>query len=694
MRTTTILRWTVFSGIGLVLLVAAYAGNVGRIVGTVTDAKSGEPIIGASIQIEGTLFGASTDFEGEYQINRLEPGVYTLKVSSVGYNQVRIEKVTVAVDSTSRVDVKMSEATTELGEVINVIGVRPTLDKTGALNEVCISQEVITLKPVQSVDALLEQVSGVQTNASGEVFVRGGRAGEVAYIIDGVPIADPLGGSGAVGGSLETGRPVGQGNAGNTQCPSVNPYPHGGNKTVNNVPYSAMFFEHHGVNPFVDTEDDSLSTFAADVDDGSYTVVRKYLNDCNLPPEAAVRVEEFVNHFDYGYDKPTTNAFSITVDGAPSPFGFANMRLLRIGIQGREIRPEQRRAANLVFVVDVSGSMRGGNRLGSVKSALRMLVEQLTADDRVAIVTFENVSATRLAPTSIKRRDLILSAIDGLHAGGSTNLNAGIKRGYELAAESFDRNKINRVILCSDGVANNGLTDPDGIVKYIRSHAEKGITLSSIGFGMGNYNDVMLEKLGNKGDGYYAYVDDDEEARRIFVDNLTGTLEVIARDVKLQVAFDPRVVRSYRLLGYENRDVPDEKFRDDKEDGGELGSGHRVTALYEIKLHEPATEAAFGEVFIRYKAPRTNEVHEVSRVISPDLLVSDLDQASTGLRLAAAAAEFAEVLRGSYWARDRDLNDVLRVASYVYVETEAPEVLELMGLISRADRYRSQLAQK
>ena len=471
------------------------------------------------------------------------------------------------------------------------------------------------------------------------------------------------------------------------------PPAHGGTSIVNGQPFDAMFFKHYGVNPFVDTEDDHLSTFATDVDDASYVMTRSYLNRGYLPPDEAVRTEEFVNHFSYNYDAPREIPFHVYLEGAPSKFG-QNCQLLKIGIKGKQIRPENRKPANLVFVIDVSGSMAREDRLTLVKKALRLLVDELTINDKVGIVVYGSRGQVVLEPISIEREVDIVAAIERLCPGGSTNAEEGLRLGYEMAQRYFEKGKINRIILCSDGVANVGRTGPDEILKQIKKYADKGITLTTVGFGMGNFNDILMEKLGDKGNGHYAYVDNLPEARRIFVENLTGTLQVIARDVKIQVDFNPDVVRSYRLLGYENRDVDDDKFRDDKEDGGEVGSGHEVTALYEIKLHKGASSSNVGTIYIRYKDPDSDEVTEISRRISRSVFSGEFTNASMQFKLAAAAAEFAEILRKSYWAKGSELKDVLALVKQISNKTDFPEVIELMSLISKAQQYEQQLAEK
>ena len=322
----------------------------------------------------------------------------------------------------------------------------------------------------------------------------------------------------------------------------------------NDEAYHDMYFKGTGTNPFIDTEDDHLSTFAMDVDTGSYSVTRRYLTDGYLPPPEAVRVEEFVNTFDYNYDPPTEDAFAIHIDGALSKFGEGKrLQLLRIGLQGRVIPAEHRKDAILTFVIDVSGSMDMENRLGLVKKALTLLVDQLRPTDKVGIVVYGSRGRLVLPHTGIEQRSTILSAINALRPGGSTNAEEGLRIGYDLAWRNASVNHINRVILCSDGVANVGNTGPDEILKEIRTYVNKGITLSTVGFGMGNYNDVLMERLADTGDGSYAYVDTLTEAKRIFVKNLTGTLQLIAKDAKIQVDFNSEVVSRFRLLGYENR---------------------------------------------------------------------------------------------------------------------------------------------
>jgi len=463
------------------------------------------------------------------------------------------------------------------------------------------------------------------------------------------------------------------------------PMAHGGVVPPNGEDADAMFFKNYGVNPFVDTEDDHLSTFATDVDTGSYTIVRRYLHDGHLPPEKAVRVEEFVNYFKYGYAAPQEDDFAVYAESSPWKFGAGrkNSFLLRLGLKAKQVSDENRKPAILTFVIDVSGSMKRENRLGLVKKSLRMLVEKLRPQDRIGIAVYGSRGRKVMDYKGLSEKAEILAAINSLCSSGSTYAEEGIRIGYEMAESAYKKGHINRVILCSDGVANVGQTGADQILKVIKKRAEKGITLSAIGFGMGNYNDVLMERLGDKGNGYYAYIDTIAEAKRIFEDNLTGALQVVARDVKVQIDFNPDVVRSYRLLGYENRDVPDDKFRDDKYDGGEMGAGHSTTALYELKLW-PEKEGTVATSYVRYKDADTFAVSEFKSSIATADIKKSFDDSNTNFRLAATAAQFAEILRKSYWAKGAKLSDTLEHAKRLSTERSGhADIAELVDLISK-----------
>jgi len=449
------------------------------------------------------------------------------------------------------------------------------------------------------------------------------------------------------------------------------------------------YFQDYGVNPYIDAYEDHLSTFALDVDTASYTVARRYVMDGNLPPSEAIRVEEFVNYFDLGYPTPEDIAFGIYADGAPSPFHYDETYILRFGIQGYRVPEWQRKPASLTFVIDVSGSMDMENRLELVKRSLQLLVDRLRPEDSVGIVVYGSTARIALHPVSGQERETILSAIYSLRPEGSTNAEAGLRLGYQLAMQAYRPGATNRVILCSDGVANVGQTGPDAILAEIRGYVQEGVTLTTVGFGMGNFNDVLMEQLADNGNGHYAYVDSMDEARKLFVEDLTSTLEVIALDAKVQVDFNPDVVAYYRLLGYENRDIADQDFRNDSVDAGEIGAGHSITALYAVYLKEGA-EGRIATVQMRWKDPATYEVREINGNFNTWDLAASIEDSSPHYRLAVMAAYYAEVLRESPWVKGLSLNDIYYRAANL--KEEIPwdsEVAEFIELLNRASRLRA-----
>jgi Ca-activated chloride channel family protein len=415
------------------------------------------------------------------------------------------------------------------------------------------------------------------------------------------------------------------------------------------------------------------------------------MNVGQLPPAEAIRPEEFINYFDAGYEGPTGDkAFAIHLEAAPAPFGFEQHYLLRVGLQGRYVAPEYREPAFLIFVIDVSGSMDMENRLGLVKESLAVLVNELNEDDRIAIVVYSNNSRVVLNPTPASETQTIMAAINALRPEGSTNVDAGLRLGYQLAEEYMRPAEITRVIVLSDGVANVDVTSPGGILQNIERGVDRGVTLTTIGFGMGNYNDVLMEQLANDGNGNYYYVDNLRQARRIFVHNLTGMLQVIGYDAKVQVAFNPAVVDRFRLIGYENRAIANEDFRNDAVDAGEVGAGHSVTALYEIALEDDDLAPAdiIATVYIRYQDADTRQVVEVNESLTIGDLLSEIGEAPASFRLHAAVAEFAELLGQSYWAQDGSYSELLNFA--LPLEKELPnnaQVAELVEMIFLAKRY-------
>lgn len=445
-------------------------------------------------------------------------------------------------------------------------------------------------------------------------------------------------------------------------------------------------FVDYGYRQFIEADVDPLSTFALDVDTGSYTVTRRWLDEGAIPPPEAVRAEEVINWFDYDYDVPR-RGLEISVDGGPSPFDSDNV-LVRVGVQAEEVADLERPPVALTFIVDTSGSMDRDDRLGLVRESLHLLVDQLDDDDTVAIVIYSNNAGTILEPTAVRDDDEIHDAIDSLTPGGSTNLESGLRTGYELAEEAFRSDGVNRVIIASDGVANAGVTDQGELSNFIRDYADEGIQLVTVGYGMGNFNDALMEQLADNGDGFYAYVDTIDEAERIFEDELTSTLITAAIDAKIQVEFDPEIVDEYRLIGFENRGVLDNDFRNDEIDAGELGAGHQVTAMYEIELKRGVSlddRGDIGEVFLRWEDPTSGDVIEIDRDIDLRDVSPDWNDTAPDFRLATVATAFAEVLRDNPYADDVNLKNIHVEAKRVADEVDsdkADEFVDLVGIAS------------
>jgi Ca-activated chloride channel family protein len=440
-------------------------------------------------------------------------------------------------------------------------------------------------------------------------------------------------------------------------------------------------YEHLAENPVHLAAETPVSTFSIDVDTGAYSNVRRFLNAGQLPPQDAVRVEEMINYFDYQYAAPDDRKtpFRVSTELAPAPWK-ADAWLLRIGIKGFDIKAEERPPANLVFLIDVSGSMQTPVKLPLLKNAFRMLTDQLSARDRVSIVVYAGSSGVVLEPTPGDQKGKIREAINALEAGGSTNGAEGIQRAYELAHDTFIKDGINRVVLATDGDFNVGVVNFESLIDMAERERASGVALTTLGFGTENINDKLLERLADAGNGNYAYVDNLSEARKVLVSELSSTLFTIAKDVKIQVEFNPAEVREYRLIGYENRMLAREDFNNDKVDAGEIGAGHRVTALYEIvptgaqgrvdplkygQQPAPAAHARSGElanIRLRYKLPDSETSQLIERPIRKSELVEN-DKISPDLRFAASVAAFGQILRGGRYTGDFNYGDVVSLAA-------------------------------
>jgi Ca-activated chloride channel homolog len=447
-------------------------------------------------------------------------------------------------------------------------------------------------------------------------------------------------------------------------------------------PKGTESYKDHGVNPTVDPAKDRLSTFAIDVDTASYAIARRKLLEGGLPPYQAVRAEEFLNYFDYAYPAPKQGPFAVHLAAAPSPFQKGH-HLLRVGVQARRVEAKDRKPVHLVYLVDTSGSMQSEDKLGLAKKSLRLLTESLQQGDTVALCTYAGGARVVLQPTGVDQKGKIFSAIDDLAAGGGTAMASGIDNAYRLASQTLVPGHVSRVVVLSDGDANIGATSHDDILKMIEGYKDKGVTLSTVGFGNGNYKDTMMEQLADKGDGNYSYIDSEEQARRVFSQQVGGMLEVVAKDVKVQVDFDPAIVASYRLIGYENRDIADRDFRNDKVDAGEVGAGHAVTAMYDVVLKSAASSPVV--VRLRHKTPdakKDDAATETTYSMSPESVFASFDQAPQTFRFASAVTGFAEILRQSPHAKDYTLADVAQVAKSA--AADARDQQEMVDLVKKA----------
>jgi len=465
-----------------------------------------------------------------------------------------------------------------------------------------------------------------------------------------------------------------------------------------------LYIERYGTRPFVDCARDNLSTFGMDVDTASYTLTRARLREGKLPEADTVRVEEFLNYFKQPYTVSGEDAFGVFAEGAPEPFGStafqavnehgqdaratsrAAVELLKIGIKSREARPDERKPAMLTFVVDTSGSMVRDDRLELVREALKGLIGDLSPDDAVAIVGFSNEAELLLPRTQARHKQRLLDAIAALEAHGATNIEAGLNLAYRIADESYSPDAVNRMILCSDGAANVGAKGPDELLKLVKVFAGRGIDLCTIGFGMGQYHDKMMMTLADNGNGTYHFVDSQAEARKVFREQLPPHLNVLAKDAKVQVEFNPDVIARYRLLGYEKRKIADADFRNDKITAGEVAHSTLVTVMYEI-LRKPGSHGPLGKVYLRWKdaAYKQTVVVERNYPLSEGILVGDVRSASPELRFLACVARFAELLRGSPWVRDSSYAAVLGQLYQLPPEfRERAEWKEVQELVRRA----------
>ncbi|WP_418654830.1 vWA domain-containing protein [Acinetobacter beijerinckii] len=436
-------------------------------------------------------------------------------------------------------------------------------------------------------------------------------------------------------------------------------------------------YQKNEINPVHRVADQAVSTFSIDVDTGSYTNTRRFLNDGRLPPVDAVRAEEMINYFDYQYLQPNSiHPFSVSTETVDSPWK-ENAKLIKIGIQAKDLSTKQLPPANLVFLVDVSGSMDATDKLPLVKQTLRLLTEQLRAQDKVTIITYASGEKLVLEPTSGDQKDKILAVINGLQASGATAGEQAIQLAYKQAEKVFVKNGINRILLATDGDFNVGITDFSTLKGMVAEKRKSGISLTTLGFGTGNYNEQLMEQLADAGDGNYSYIDNKNEAKKVVQRQLSSTLATVAQDVKIQVEFNPAMVKEYRLVGYENRMLKQEDFNNDKVDAGDIGAGHNVTAIYEIipvgqkgwlndSRYQPsekidaAKKSEYAFVNLRYKLPNQEKSILLNQAVKAES--KTLAQANNDTRFAIAVASYAQQLKGGQYNGAMGWDQIIQLA--------------------------------
>ncbi|MBK6424475.1 MAG: von Willebrand factor type A domain-containing protein [Gemmatimonadetes bacterium] len=686
-------------GLGLVAPVVP-PGPMGTVAGTVVDG-AGDPIPGAQVQLDPGARGAVADPAGRYRIDSVAPGTYDLRACFVGYRPMLVRGLRVAADSATIQDVTLEQSPIELQEITVVSAMNALIPRDAVSTRQNITGEYAGALPTERISGALALQPGIS--------VRSGRADESAAYVDGVPVQGGHRGGQFIGGvDVSTGGfEQASVTPGGTAAEFGNAQPGvigmGGAGTARTTPATPGSEEYSRIveHRFRDPVAEPLSTFSIDVDAASYTNVRRFLTEGMLPPPDAVRIEEMVNYFPYDYPAPAgRHPFTVTLEQGACPWNEAH-RLLLVGLQGRRLDLDQLPPSNLVFLLDVSGSMDSPDKLPLVQQAFRLLVQQLRPRDRVAIVVYAGAAGLVLPSTPGSAKGTILAAIDRLEAGGSTAGGAGIQLAYQVATEQFQRGGNNRVILATDGDFNVGVSSEAELVRLIEEKRESGVFLTVLGFGTGNLKDARMEQLADQGNGHYAYVDNLREARRVFVSELGGTLHTIAKDVKLQLEFNPARVAGYRLVGYENRVLAREDFDDDRKDAGDLGAGHSVTALYEIIPADPElaveqpqelryqhaglTELGrTGQEWVTAKLRYKDPAGSLSRLLTASYAPPQVARrGSANLRFASAVAEFGLLLRGSGFRGTASVESVLSRAQLALGEDPEGYRAEFLELVSR-----------
>ena len=544
---------------------------VNNLSGKVTDSKSGEVLIFATVKVFQAgkfIQRTETDIDGNYFFSAPPVGLIDIEVQYVGYEAIMIKNFEIKPEKDHRLDFKMNIDNNILNEVQIVAYKVPLVEIDNTSQGTTITAEKIRTLPTKSVDAITTTVAGVSSSTGAEISVRGSRSNETVYFLDGV----------RVNGNLI-------------------PQSEISNNTPNTESYTKI-----NENQFKFVTDEPLSTFALDVDRAAYSNVRRMLNYGQLPPADAVRIEEMINYFQYNYPAPKDkDIIGVTTNFTDCPWN-KELKLLHVGVQSKKMDVKKMPLSNIVFLIDVSGSMSDDNKLPLVIASCKILLEQLRPDDKVAIVTYAGHAGVALQSTKASEKAKIIAALDGLESGGSTAGAQGIITAYQIAKENFITKGNNRVILATDGDFNVGISDNQSLEKLIEEKRSTGIFLSVLGYGMGNYQDDKMQILADKGNGNHAYIDNMQEANKVLHNEFGGTMYTIAKDVKFQIEFNPATVSYYRLVGYENRMLNKEDFNNDAKDGGELGLGHQMTAIYEIGTTASAADGILSVDPLKYQS--------------------------------------------------------------------------------------------
>lgn len=663
------------------------------ITGKVT--SDGVPLPGATISIAGTQQGTQTDEKGKYSLKTKQGDV--LEFSFLGKDT---KVVTVGAGNVINVVLATSSNTIECVQIVGAMGIKRTKDAV-VNSQRKISGRELRQASKQNPIALSGKVSGLQINSapsSSKIILRGNRSisgdNNALIVIDGqissseilakIPptsIQDVNVIKGAQGGALFGA----QGANGAVIVNTKDDY--GDKKLKKKIEFKPMEIDTDEYDSFVENQFENsssnpLSTFSIDVDNASYTNIRKFINNGQTVPKDAVRIEEMMNFFKYSYTKPKNDdPFSIYTEYGDCPWN-TNHKLVKIGLQGKEIPTDNLPNSNFVFLIDVSGSMSGENRLPLVIESLKILTKQLRKDDKISIVVYAGAAGLVLPPTSGNDKEKIIASLENLQAGGSTAGGEGIKLAYKVAEENFIKGGNNRVIIATDGDFNVGASSDSDMISLIEEKRKSDVFLTCLGYGMGNYKDSKLEKLADKGNGNYAYIDNMQEANRFLVKEFKGSMFAIAKDVKIQIEFNPKHVQNYRLIGYENRKLRNEDFTNDAIDAGELGSGHTVTALYEIipvgvksdfsiapidlkyaktKVENNELANELATIKFRYKKPDGNKSIEIIQTIENNVV--NLENCSEDFKFCSAVAWFGLKLRDSKLVTNKNKKDILELAS-------------------------------